>query len=104
MLRVLTIGALALAAGCKTLTGGAPASTITLINSDPAGAEVTIEGFGECVTPCRVEIDKPRAVKVAKAGYLAQNFQITPDKKRVDLKLELAAPTTDVDATALPEL
>ena len=104
MMRVLTIGALFFAAGCKTLTGGVPSSTITLINSDPAGAEVTIEGFGDCETPCRVEIDKPRTVKVAKAGYLAQTFQITPDKKRVDVKLELAAPTKDVDSSELPEL
>ncbi|MEQ8936411.1 MAG: PEGA domain-containing protein [Amphiplicatus sp.] len=102
-MRVLTISALVVAAGCKTLSGGA-SSTITLINSDPAGAEVTIEGFGDCVTPCRIEIDKPRTVKVAKAGYLAQTFQITPGKRNVEVKLELAAPTKDVDATELPEL
>ncbi len=103
MMRLLTISALTVAAGCKTL-GGGDATTITLINSDPPGAEVTVEGFGECLTPCRIEIDKPRSVKVAKAGYLAQSFQITPDRKRVEVKLELAAPTKDVDATELPEL
>ncbi|MEE2691744.1 MAG: PEGA domain-containing protein [Pseudomonadota bacterium] len=103
MLRALMVLVLLSAAGCKTL-GGGPSSTITLIESDPPGAQVTVEGFGECDTPCRIEIDKPRMVKVAKAGYLAQRFQIVPGKKRVDVKLELAAPTKNVDSSELPEL
>lgn len=104
MLRVLTVAiAASLVAGCKTL-GGGQANTITLIESTPSGALVRVEGFGECETPCRVEIDKPRMVTVAKAGFNAQRFQIVPKRKRVDVTLELAAPTRDVDSGELPDL
>ena len=96
---ILAVVAFALA-GCAT----APKSTITEITSDPPGAEVQIEGFGTCVTPCRIEIDRPRNITVAKAGFLAERFQIAPGEKLVELKLKLAAPTKDVDKSTLPDL
>ena len=85
---------------CRT----APKSTITEIVSDPAGAEVQIVGFGTCITPCRIEIDRPRNITVARAGFLAERFQIAPGQKSVTLALKLAAPTKDVDKTELPDL
>ena len=103
MIRVLTLAvAASLVAGCQTLGGGG--NTVTLIDSKPPGALVRVEGFGECETPCRVEIEKPRMVTVAKAGFNAQRFQIVPKRKRVDVILELVAPTTNVDSTELPDL
>lgn len=90
-------------AGCQTL-GIGDRNTITLITSDPSGALVRVEGFGECETPCRVEINQPQMVTIAKAGFLAQRFQIVPGKKTVAVQLQLAAPTKGVDANTLPEL
>lgn len=99
-MRGLCAAALLVCAGCAT-SGGA---RVTLISSTPEGALVTIEGYGECEAPCRVSIDGPRVVTVAKAGFLPQRFEIRPGRKRIDVALELAAPTEGVDSTALPEL
>lgn len=97
---LLSLFSVAMLAGCAS----APKTSITEISSEPAGAEVQIEGFGTCVTPCRIEIDRPRNVTVAKAGFLAERFQIAPGEKVVALKLRLAAPTKDVDKSTLPDL
>jgi hypothetical protein len=89
-------------AGCKTLGGSG--ATIALVSTTPPGARVNVEGFGECESPCTVEIDRPREITVAKAGYNPQRLTLEPGKKRVDIVLELSAPTTGVDETALPDL
>ena len=88
--------------GCKTFGGGGP--TIVQVNSEPAGALVRVEGFGECETPCTVEVDKPRRAQVAKAGYNPKQIMLEPGKRKVTVTLELSAPTTGVDETELPEL
>lgn len=88
-----------LASGCLA-TGGA-ARTIT---STPSGATVTIDGYGECETPCTVKLDTYRRITVAKAGYKAQRFGIEPGRQPVVVILELAAPAGDVDAETLPDL
>ena len=98
-MRMLLMGFAVLAAGGCMTTKGA-----RMIKSDPPGALVTVEGFGECETPCRITLDTRREVTVAKAGYKAQRFGITPGGRSVMVVLELAAPTDDVDAIALPEL
>lgn len=102
---VLAVAALALA-GCKGFDafGGGSSSTIVRVTSEPAGAVVTLEGFGSCETPCTVGIDKPREAKIAKAGYVSQTVTLSPDKRSVKVTLELSAPTTDVDETELPEI
>jgi hypothetical protein len=79
-------------------------TTLTLVASDPPGALVRVEGFGECEAPCTVEIDRPRVITVAKAGYNPQRLTIAPGQRRVDVALELSAPTTGVEAEELPEL
>lgn len=89
--------------GCQTL-GGGTGTTLTTVSTEPAGALVTVEGFGECETPCTVEIDKPRNITIAKAGYDPQKHVLLPGKKTLNVVLKLSAPTTDVDETELPEL
>lgn len=97
-------GALAVT-GCKTLDfGDDNAATIVTVASTPPGALVTVEGFGECETPCTIEIDKPRNITVAKAGYDAQKMVLVPGRRKVDVVLKLSTQTKDVDATELPEL
>ena len=63
-----------------------------------------IAEFGECETPCTVKLDELREMTVAKAGYKAQRFYVAPGSKEVHVILQLAAPTKDVDTTALPSL
>lgn len=92
-----------LLAGCQTL-GGTRGTTITTVASIPPGALVTVEGFGNCVTPCTVEIDKPRNITVAKAGFDAQKLVLLPGRKKVEVELKLSAPTTGVDEAQMPEL
>lgn len=98
----IAIAALTLG-GCKTLGGGS-GTTLTTVTTEPAGALVTVEGFGECETPCTIEIDKPRNITIAKAGYDPQKLVLLPGKKKLNVTLELSAPTTEVDETELPEL
>ena len=85
--------------GCLA-TGG----EVRTITSQPDGALVRIDGFGECETPCTVKLDGRREVTVAKAGYKAQRFGITPGNRDIHVILDLAAPTQDVDAETLPSL
>jgi hypothetical protein len=89
-----------LSAACATMKG----PTITLVETDPPGALVQVEGFGECEAPCRIELDAPRYLTIAKAGYDAQRLTLEPGKKRLHIKLNLSAPTTSVDEEALPDL
>jgi hypothetical protein len=105
MFRIQIIAGALLLAGCQSLDfGGGAKPTIALISTVPPGALVTVEGFGECQSPCTVELDAPRNVTIAKAGYNPHRFVLTPGKKKVEITLELSAPTTDVDETELPEL
>lgn len=77
---------------------------IALVETDPPGALVQVEGFGECEAPCTIELDAPRNLTIAKAGYDAQRLTLEPGKKRLQIKLKLSAPTTDVEEEELPEL
>jgi hypothetical protein len=105
MLRTPIAAGILLLAGCQTLDFGAGVKpTIALISTVPPGALVTVEGFGECQSPCTVELDAPRNVTIAKAGYNPHRFVLTPGKKKVEITLELSAPTTDVDAETLPDV
>jgi hypothetical protein len=103
MLRnVLVLAAFTLTGGCLTFGGGK--SRMVELVTEPAGALARVEGFGECETPCTIELDAPRMVTLAKAGYTAKRFQLTTEKKKVEVVMELAAPTTEVDTTVLPEI
>ncbi len=99
-MRLSMIAAAFSVAACATTKG----PQIVEVQTDPAGALVRVEGFGDCESPCRIEIDAPRNLTIAKAGYDAERIVIKPGDKTVRLKLKLAAPTTTVDQQALPEL
>jgi hypothetical protein len=87
--------------GCVTTGGGA---TTRMIITEPAGAVLTIDGAGECETPCTVKLSGPQRARIAKAGFVATTVMLTPGRGDIVIPLELAAPSTDVDTTALPEL
>ncbi|MEM9705796.1 MAG: PEGA domain-containing protein [Pseudomonadota bacterium] len=88
--------AAAVASGCAT--------NISEIVSNPPGATVTVEGVGECETPCTVGVDAPIIVTVAKPGYLPKRLRISPGATRVKVDLEQAAETKAVEEGTLPAL
>ncbi|GAB4522956.1 MAG: hypothetical protein Kow00133_10760 [Amphiplicatus sp.] len=98
-LRRIVLSAAALSAGACATTPG-----VVEIVSEPPGALVTVEGYGECQTPCTIGLDGPRDVTVAKAGFLPKRFAVAPGAGRVKVALDLAAPTEKVDEEALPDL
>ena len=98
-MRIMTLTILAAAlSGCLT-TGG-----VREIRSTPAGAFVVVEGYGECETPCTVKLDSPRRIRVAKTGYVTQDFILDPKGGALTIPLELAAASTVVDSAELPDL
>ncbi|HBS32043.1 MAG TPA: hypothetical protein DEA40_09925 [Parvularcula sp.] len=100
-MRAKAVAALALlVAACETTKGAA----ITRVETDPPGALVQVEGFGECTAPCTIELDAPRKLTIAKAGYDAQRLTLSPGTKKLQVKLTLSAPTTGVEEETLPEL
>lgn len=99
-MRVLSAVAALSLCGCATANG----PKIVLVETEPQGALVRVEGFGECQSPCRIEVDKSRNLTIAKAGYNAERIVIDPKSKKVLVRLTLSAPTTDVEVDALPEL
>lgn len=99
---LIITAAMAFMAGCKTT--GPNGGTIVRIETTPPGATVTIPGDGACETPCTVEVNSPKAATIAKTGFKKQDVWFTPDNSRVQIDLEHAAPTTDVDAEDLPAL
>lgn len=99
-MRLPIIAAALSLAACATTKG----PQIVLVETEPSGAFVRVEGFGDCESPCRIEIDAPRNLTIGKAGYDAERIVIKPGDRTVRLKLKLAAPTTNVDQQALPEL
>ncbi len=101
LFRVIGCATVALSlSGCMTLFG----DNVISIDSVPPGALVTVEGAGECETPCTIQLESARRVTVAKAGYKSVRIMMEPDANDVIVALSLAAPTEDVDAVALPDL
>lgn len=74
------------------------------IHSAPAGAFVLIDGYGTCETPCTVKLDEPRTARISRTGFVTQEVALEPGEDKVDITLELAAASEDVDAIALPDL
>ena len=101
-MRVLASAAMAfLLGGCVTVGGG---TATRMIVTEPPGAVLTIDGAGECETPCSVKLAGPLRARIAKAGFVATTVTLTPGRGDIVIPLELAAPSTGVDTTALPEL
>ena len=86
--------------GCLTLMGGGGIEVETM----PPGALVTVEGVGECESPCSIKLGQPRRVIIAKAGYNPVQLHVTPETDDFTIELTLAAPTEEVDTTTLPDL
>lgn len=95
---IIFVGALALQ-GCTTFGDG-----LAKFSSNPDGATVTIEGYGDCITPCTARIYSPVMVTIAKIGFTPQRFQVGPGTKNIKVELELAASTEDVEEETLPAL
>lgn len=88
--------------GCLTILGGG--GNKIDIETTPPGATVNLEGFGECETPCAIQLEQTRRVTVAKAGYKPVRLSVPPDSRDISIILELAAPTDEIDSTTLPDL
>ncbi|MEL7490013.1 MAG: hypothetical protein AAGJ73_04775 [Pseudomonadota bacterium] len=99
MKHLLIAASLVAATGCITTNSG-----VTRLTSTPPGATATIGAYGECETPCTAQIVSPVKITFAKIGYKPQSLSVAPGRKSVAVELELAAPTENVEETALPEL
>lgn len=99
MRHILLVFAAGFASSCMTILPDR-----TLVKTNPAGAVVTVEGFGECETPCRIKVDEPRTATVAKAGYEKKQIMLEPGRSTVSIDLKLAAPTEEVEKSDLPKL
>ena len=102
-LLLATLVAMSISA-CKTLSLLGGGDNIVKIVTDPPGALVTVEQYGECISPCTIGLDAPRAVKITKDGYVEQTITVKPHSRTVKLKLELAAASTDIDTGSLPDI
>ena len=100
LMRILLAGAGGLLAACGTV-GKAKVTEIVTV---PPGALVTVEGYGECTSPCTVGLDAPQTVLIAKEGFRAQRLELKPGKSRVEVTLELVAPTADVEEGKMDDL
>lgn len=98
-MRLLMIATILATTGCATFGANS-----TRIVTKPPGAVVRVEGAGECETPCRIELDRARDITIAKAGYKAQRIRVAPGQSKVKVRLELVAPTKEVESNELPEL
>ena len=74
------------------------------IQSEPTGALVTVDGVGECETPCSIRIKIQRYATVAKAGYLPVTVRLSPGKRNYNIQMELAAASDAVDAVILRDI
>ena len=101
LLKSFCAGAALLAvSGCVT-----PGQDFLVIESDPTDAQLKFPDGLTCTTPCPVTLAEDLNVTVAKAGYIsAEYFLPAGQTGRVILRLDLAAPTTEVEESDLPDL
>lgn len=102
------LGLAATLAACESGSSSAVAAAADRylqIESVPTGAQVTFPDESSCVTPCTVEITFDMVITVAKIGYLPRSYNAPAGASGALLvELEEAAPTTDVEESALPDL
>ncbi|MDD3276677.1 MAG: PEGA domain-containing protein, partial [Kiritimatiellales bacterium] len=70
-----------------------------MINSEPSGAEVMINGNSIGVTPVEQLIEKETVVELSKEGFITQTATLTGTDKQVSLTLE-AVPVLITNAVA----
>lgn len=91
-----------LSTGC--ITPPTP-SDILMVNSSPMGASVSFPDGTKCETPCPVIVSENMQMTIAKAGYKAVRKNLAPGiNGTMMIPLELVAPTTNVEESALPDL
>ncbi len=96
----LAVGVVGLSA-CEVV----PEHPSMLIKTEPSEAQLTFDTGFVCTSPCKVVLRTPMRVKIAKAGYKAQEKILSQTVSgEVIWVLELAAPTTNVEEESLPEL
>ncbi len=76
--------AVSIIALCSPATGAAPQSNEVLFDSEPAGAEVRVDGKIACArTPCKVRLTSRRSVSMRAADHLSRTAMVDPRAGRV---------------------
>ncbi len=105
MKKLLAVSALAMGALFLAACEIVPEAPSMLIKTEPSEAQLTFDTGFVCTSPCKVVLRAPMKVKIAKAGYKAQEKTLSQTVSgEVIWVLELAAPTTNVEEESLPEL
>jgi hypothetical protein len=67
-----------------------PASKTVLIKSDPAGAEVILNGYFVGKTPVEIKIDEKQYnfISLSKSGYKRQRIELKGVGKEIEVKLD----------------
>jgi hypothetical protein len=67
-----------------------PATKTVFIKSDPAGAEVILNGYFVGKTPVEIKIDEKQynLISLSKSGYKRQRIELKGVGKEIEVKLE----------------
>jgi hypothetical protein len=67
-----------------------PATKTVLVKSDPAGAEVILNGYLVGKTPVEIKIDEKQYnfISLSKSGYKRQRIELKGVGKEIEVKLE----------------
>ena len=67
-----------------------PSAKTILVKSDPAGAEVILNGYFVGKTPVEIKIDEKQYnfLSISKSGYKRQRVELKGIDKEVEVKLE----------------
>jgi hypothetical protein len=67
-----------------------PATKTVLVKSDPAGAEVILNGYFVGKTPVEIKIDEKQYnfISLSKSGYKRQRIELKGVGKEIEVKLE----------------
>jgi hypothetical protein len=67
-----------------------PSAKTILVKSDPAGAEVILNGYFVGKTPVEIKIDEKQYnfLSISKSGYKRQRVELKGIDKEIELKLE----------------
>lgn len=67
-----------------------PATKTVLVKSDPAGAEVILNGYFVGKTPVEIKIDDKQYnfISLSKSGYKRQRIELKSVGKEIEVKLE----------------
>ena len=67
-----------------------PATKTVLVKSDPAGAEVILNGYFVGKTPLEIKMDEKQYnfLSISKSGYKRQRVELKGIDKEIEVKLE----------------